>query len=537
VSKTRAGKVAAVLAAAGLALGGLLAIGVPSGAAQAAPMGCRSSFFYANTAQLRIWERTVSGTDVLAATSSVPINGLAQDPTTGHLYAFSSGAGLTSHLFRADADGSVTDLGVIAGVSDANGQVYSAAFDHTGKLWAEYRAPGNQLFPIDVANVTAGTPVPLSAGPSQDMAELNGTMYATRSTTLERIDLTTGTVTSVPLPGLIFPSGPSLWSMDGHLYVSTGGTRISEIQNPTSATPTLSPTVATLLTVVAGDGASCETAGNPFLNAVADDLTGTTVYSGVGGAAGNVFANDLLNGAAFQSADVTTSVLSDGGLTGVAVAADGALTVPAAAPAGTYAVGYQICQTATGRTAVCDTATATVRVTAVPVVDAVDDDFTATPITAGTAGTAGNVFADDTVNGSPVTPASVTATITADGGLTGAALTAAGDLTVPATAALGTYAVAYQLCAVTPSTACDTATATVRVVAATTPVTPPGAGTPGSSAPVGSGVTAVTPVAEDLASTGSDITTTAGATLGGVAAVIVGGALWLLARRRRASRL
>ncbi|MFP3514252.1 hypothetical protein SB775_32670, partial [Peribacillus sp. SIMBA_075] len=81
-----------------------------------------------------------------------------------------------------------------------------------------------------------------------------------------------------------------------------------------------------------------------------------------------------------------------------------------------------------------------------------------------------------------------------------AALTTAGDLTVPATAVPGTYTLAYQLCAVAPPTACDTATVTLRVVAATTPVPPPAAGTPVVASPVGPGVTAVTPVGDKLAS-------------------------------------
>ncbi|WP_410783240.1 DUF6923 family protein [Leifsonia sp. SIMBA_070] len=533
---TRAGKVAAALATAGLALGGLLAIGGPSDAAQAAPVGCSSGLIYTTGGSSQIWQRTPSGTDTLVATAAVLIGAVAQDPVTGNVYVFGMATGFKSHLYRAEADGTTTDLGPVAGLPNGPGNVFSAAFDHTGRLWVEFNTAPTQLYPVDVAALSSSGPLTVSTNLTNDIAELNGTMYSAGSNTLQRIDLTTGTVTSAPLSGVVFPTGPGLAAQDGHLYISTG-TGFAEILNPTTATPTISAPFTTGLKFAVGDAAACATAGNPFLNAETDDLTGTTLYSGIGGTAGNVFVNDLLNGAGFQPGDVTPSVLTDGGLTGVAVAADGTLTVPAATPAGTYAVGYKICQTAIGRTAVCDTASATVRVTALPAVDAVDDDFTAAPVTAGTAGTAGNVFADDTVDGAAVSPAAVTATITADGGLTGAALTTAGDLTVPATAVPGTYTLAYQLCAVAPPTACDTATVTLRVVAATTPVPPPAAGTPVVASPVGPGVTAVTPVGDKLASTGSDLAAAAaGASLGGAVAIILGAALWLLARRRRAAQ-
>ena len=76
-----------------------------------------------------------------------------------------------------------------------------------------------------------------------------------------------------------------------------------------------------------------------------DDFTGTPILS-TGGTTGTVFTNDTLNGAGFADTDVIVSIESDGGLTGVSIAPDGTVTVPAGTLPGTYTVGYQICEAA-----------------------------------------------------------------------------------------------------------------------------------------------------------------------------------------------
>jgi hypothetical protein len=315
--------------------------------------------------------------------------------------------------------------------------------------------------------------------------------------------------------------------MDGHLYVNTA-TGIADVLNFTTTTPTLQPVVTPALAGAVGDGAACLTAANPFLNAQADDFSGTPLFAGVGGSAGNVYSNDTLNGAAFTPSSVTPAVLADGGL-GAAISTDGTLSVPTTAAAGTYAVTYRICQTAAGRTGVCDTATATVAIRALPAVNAVADDFTANAITAGTATTAGNVLANDTIDGTPVTPAEVTATITDNGGLSGVTLPSTGDLTVPATATAGTHTVTYQICATAAPTACDTATALLRVAAVQIP--PAGQGGPGTGAAAGSVTNEPDGI---LASTGFN---SAAATPWAATAILLtlaGAALVLLRRRKSA---
>ena len=193
------------------------------------------------------------------------------------------------------------------------------------------------------------------------------------------------------------------------------------------------------------------------------DLSSVNGYTG--GDAGDVTTNDTLNGVAVTDSEITISVTNDGGLTGVTIAADGTLSVPAGTPAGSYAVTYQICENLNPTN--CDTATATVTVDAA-VLDAVDD---ATPaelssVNGYTGGDAGDVTTNDTLNGVAVTDSEIAITVTNDGGLTGVAIAADGTLSVPAGTPAGSYAVTYQICENLNPTNCDTATVTVTVDAA-----------------------------------------------------------------------
>ena len=80
---------------------------------------------------------------------------------------------------------------------------------------------------------------------------------------------------------------------------------------------------------------------------------------------------------------MTVSLTGDGGLTGVIVNPDGTLTIPAGSPAGSYDVPYEICEVL--NPANCDAAIATVLINP-PAIDAVDNDYTSTPINGGDGG-------------------------------------------------------------------------------------------------------------------------------------------------------
>ena len=167
--------------------------------------------------------------------------------------------------------------------------------------------------------------------------------------------------------------------------------------------------------------------------------------------AGNVFTNDTRNGQPIASGDVTSSITDDDGVTGAAIGADGALTIPGGTAPGLYTLVYRICRT--DNVDICDSATAVVAVSR-DAIDAVDDTFTET---------GGNVLTNDTANGNSIDPATVTMTLTSDGGLTGATLDPDGKLNVPASAAPGPYTLTYEVCQNGDPTNCGTASIAVTI--------------------------------------------------------------------------
>ena len=202
----------------------------------------------------------------------------------------------------------------------------------------------------------------------------------------------------------------------------------------------------------------------PVIDAVADDFSATPIIATVGGTVGSVLADDTVDGtAAATDGSGTTLALTDlDGLTGATISDDGTITVPAGAAPGTYNLTYDLCDEAI--TTNCDTAVATI-VVINPVIDAVEDDYTASPVSSADGGTVGSVLANDTVNASAVKAdgSETTLTLTDLDGLTGATIADDGTITVPAGSTPGTYALTYDLCDGTDTTICDTAVATVVV--------------------------------------------------------------------------
>ena len=102
--------------------------------------------------------------------------------------------------------------------------------------------------------------------------------------------------------------------------------------------------------------------------------------------------------------------------------------------------------------------------TSLPVIDAVVDDFSGTPINGGAGGQAGELTLNDTQDGLPVDAADFNLSIVDNDGLAGASIDAAGNLLVPPGTAAGTYVLSYSICEKSHPSNCDTATATVAVV-------------------------------------------------------------------------
>ena len=99
-------------------------------------------------------------------------------------------------------------------------------------------------------------------------------------------------------------------------------------------------------------------------------------------------------------------------------------------------------------------------------IDAVDNDYSATPFSPITGGTTPSILGNDTVGAVTATSANVTPTLLSNGGLTGLTLNANGTLTVPAGAAPGAYVASYQICDAAVPASCDSATVTVAVIGA-----------------------------------------------------------------------
>ncbi|HWU71038.1 MAG TPA: Calx-beta domain-containing protein, partial [Pseudoxanthomonas sp.] len=192
-----------------------------------------------------------------------------------------------------------------------------------------------------------------------------------------------------------------------------------------------------------------------------DDNIGPIPGSSGGSNVANVLANDTLGGASINPADVVVTPTGNGPLT---INPDGSVDVSPNTPAGTYSASYQICERLNPSN--CDSATVTITVAAA-VIDAVDDNASATPVNGSVGGTAlATVLANDSLGGAAATVGNVTlgfvssthANVTLDAA-TGAVRVAAGT---PA----GTYTLTYRICEQLNPANCDTAVATIAVSAA-----------------------------------------------------------------------
>ncbi len=215
---------------------------------------------------------------------------------------------------------------------------------------------------------------------------------------------------------------------------------------------------------------------------VANDDSMAPVSGSTGGNTPTVLVNDTLDGVPVTTGSVTLHSTGTGstgttlGLTtppaagSITMNPDGTLTIAPGTTAGTYTYTYEICDKL--NTSNCDTAVATVVVTASPIVA---NDDTMAPVSGSTGGNTPTVLVNDTLDGVPVTTGSVTLHSTGTGS-TGTTLglttpPAAGSITMnpdgtltiaPGTTA-GTYTYTYEICDKLNTSNCDTAVATVVV--------------------------------------------------------------------------
>lgn len=190
--------------------------------------------------------------------------------------------------------------------------------------------------------------------------------------------------------------------------------------------------------------------------------TGSTSTSG-GQAIANVRANDTLGGVPATDANSTIAVQ---GIWPSGIALDpvtGAINVASGTAAGSYTVAYKLCERAVPSN--CATTNALVQVNAAgaPAIDAEPDDMSVSPTSVGLAG---NVLANDSLDGAAATPATVT--IAPQGSWpAGVVLDAAtGNVRLTAPLPVGTYHLLYQICQASAPANCASAVVTLRSVAA-----------------------------------------------------------------------
>jgi large repetitive protein len=265
---------------------------------------------------------------------------------------------------------------------------------------------------------------------------------------------------SLPI-GITVPAGLSFDVTTGNVSV-TAGTPIGSYSFDYQICEQLNPTNCQIATVsVTVDAAPI--AANADTPAAVNGATGNASLV-------NVYDNDLLNGAAVTLSSITGSVLTSaipnapGDPVPLLDPATGVVAVPAATPAGSYTISYQICEQLNPGN--CATATVTIVVDAAPVV-ATNDTVTGINGTSGQSNVL-NAFAGDTVNGLPATVANATLSlpsgITVPVGLTFDVST--GMVSVVAGTPAGTYSFLYQLCEQLNPSNCQTASISVTVDAA-----------------------------------------------------------------------
>ncbi|MFC4764626.1 DUF7507 domain-containing protein [Dyella koreensis] len=262
------------------------------------------------------------------------------------------------------------------------------------------------------------------------------------------VTLTWGTVNTVP------PSGGFTLNGDGTITVKPG-TPAGTYKIPYTLCDAVHPTnCATAEATI--------TVGAAAISAAPDTYTG--IDGGTGHAnVGNVLGNDVLNGSPATPSTVTLTVTTPASNPNVTLdPATGEVSVAAGTPAGTYTIGYQICEKLNPTN--CATTTASVTVVAGKIV-ATNDSYTGINSSVGNT-QVGNVLDNDTLNGVKPTPSTVTVTVTAPASNPNVKLDpATGELSVAPGTPAGTYTIGYQICDKLNPSNCATATATATVVA------------------------------------------------------------------------
>jgi uncharacterized repeat protein (TIGR01451 family) len=205
----------------------------------------------------------------LGSAFSGTYNALAFNPADDYLYAVT----LSSNtLLKIDSTGGVTNLGAVTGLPITSNSPANGAFDTNsdsvpGHMWVTGGNGSTTAYEIDVTTTPPKVITTLTLSKAWqpiDFSSNSGFMWGLASTTIYRMDLSSGTVTTFAAPsGVNSGNFGAAWTLsNGNLGFSnnnTGDIYQIAVTNPSSATPTF--TLASHYTgPVAGssnDGAAC----------------------------------------------------------------------------------------------------------------------------------------------------------------------------------------------------------------------------------------------------------------------------------------
>ncbi len=204
--------------------------------------------------------------EVNPKSASSTYDALGYDPTNDYLYSTELNvkpSGTPGTLFQIDNTGTATALGVIKGYPAESGGPSDGAFDPEGNYWITNGGGSTVAYEIDISKVEVIKTVKLSrAWQPIDFSYYEGYMWGLSGTTIYRLNLSSGEVTTYSAPsGVESGNYGAAWTFsNGDLGFSnnaTGGIFKIEVKSP--ATPTFS-----LLTHYTGpvadqsnDGAAC----------------------------------------------------------------------------------------------------------------------------------------------------------------------------------------------------------------------------------------------------------------------------------------
>lgn len=347
--------------------------------------------------------------------------------------------------------GSDTDWTAISTNTSSN----CFALKTNGTLWAWGR---NTNFNLGDGTTIVRKTSPTQIGTDTDWFSLgnkcaiknNGTLWGWGSNNLGSIGDGTNTIRPNPIQVGTDTDWKSAFYMD--LKLKNDGTLWISGDN-TFGTLGIGSSIPHSLTLVQISATNC----SPPI--IANDDSGTTLNGLSNTAIANVLLNDTFNGTPATFSDVSLSFINatHSGIT--LNTTTGAVNVSAAVPVGTYTLNYQICQIATLN---CDTASVTITVNP-QTIDAVNDNFSSTPIDYLTGGITPSLLTNDTVNGSTANPADVVLTLTSNGGIAGASINANGGINIPVGTFMNTYTLQYSICLISNPAICDTASVTVTI--------------------------------------------------------------------------